>query len=77
MQLTRRVVRTRSAGDPREGTLPAEVAARDWIEVGVSERHARTRFDLLLRTLACVEGSRHDGWQPIVARSVDSVKEVP
>ena len=77
MQLTRRVVRTRSAGDLREGTLPAEVTAHDWIEGGVSDRHARTRFDLLLRAVARVEGSRHDGWQPIVARSDDSVKEVP
>jgi hypothetical protein len=68
MQLIRRVVRTRSpAAGPALDT--SSEASRDWIEGEVSERHARTRFDLLLRAVAKVEGSIHDGWQPVVART--------
>jgi hypothetical protein len=76
MQLNRRVVRTRSAHALENAATPAEPASRDWIEGGVSERHARTRFDLVLSALARVEGTRHDGWQPIVARHVEGAKEV-
>jgi hypothetical protein len=71
MQLNRRVIRTRSLADVELDAAPA--LSRDWIEGGVSERHARTRFDLLLRALEKIEGSRHDGWQPIVARSMGEV----
>lgn len=70
MQIIRRVVRTRKPDVARveDVPLPEAAAPRDWIEGGVSERHARTRFDLLLRTLERVEGTLHDGWQPVVAR---------
>jgi len=67
MQLIRRVVRTRSPASPTPAS--SSEASRDWIEGGVSERHARTRFELLLRAVAKVEGSVHDGWQPVVART--------
>jgi hypothetical protein len=71
MQLNRRVIRTRSPVVAELDAAPA--VSRDWIEGGVSDRHARTRFDLLLRALEKVEGSRHDGWQPVVARSTGEV----
>jgi hypothetical protein len=67
MKLIRRVVRTRSPTRPAPDS--SSEVSRDWIEGGVSERHARTRFDLLLRAVAKVEGSLHDGWQPVVART--------
>jgi hypothetical protein len=75
MQLIRRVIRTRSPADAAPDPAPA--VSRDWIEGGVSERHARTRFDLVLRALATVEGTKHDGWQPVVARSTGEVSPWP
>jgi hypothetical protein len=75
MQLIRRVVRTRS---PTNATpAPVQAASRDWIEGGVSERHGRTCFDLVLRTLENIEGTKHDGWQPVVARSTGEVSTWP
>jgi hypothetical protein len=74
MQLIRRVVRTRRA-DERAELAPSESAARDWIDGGgVSRRHARTRFALVLQALERVEGTLHDGWQPIVARDHEETK---
>lgn len=76
MQVIRRVVRTRRPESARADiSAAADADTRDWIEGGVAERHARTRFDLLLHVLEDVEGSKHDGWQPVVART-DSTREV-
>lgn len=76
MQVIRRVVRTRKQQNAQAETAPSiDEETRDWIEGGIAERHARTRFDLLLRVLDNVEGTKHDGWQPIVARG-DDTREV-
>lgn len=69
MQVIRRVVRTRKTQNAQAETARQDEETSDWIEGGVAERHARTRFDLLLRVLDKVEGTKHDGWQPIVARA--------
>jgi len=75
MQLIRRVVRKRNPAGPALDPVPA--VSRDWIEGGVSERHARTRFALLLRAIEKVERSRDDGWQPVVARIAGEVSPWP